>query len=171
MMMDIMNEEIKNTIPRIERSHFKKLKGGLKLVFDGITNIFKRLNENNITGKNDEERTIIEMAFRCMTHRIKKHIAERIGNDLKKVKDKGLKRKVNKRNTGLHEGEDLKEEREIRIKVDQQQTALAMAIGKLKELKKLIIQKKRTAQATKYSILSWKRLNLMMTEKLNHLIS
>jgi hypothetical protein len=124
------------------------------LVFDGITNIFNRLNENNITGKNDEERTIIEMAFRCMTHRIKKRIAERIGKEPEKAKDKGLRRKVNKRNPGLYEGEDIKEDREIRIKVDQQQTALAMAKGKLKELKKLIDQKKRRAQVTKYSIWS-----------------
>jgi hypothetical protein len=111
MMMDIMNEEIKNTVPRIQRSHFKKLKGGLKLVFDRNANIFKRLNENNITGNNDEERTIIEMISRCMTRRIKKHIAERIGKDPEKATDKGLRRKVNKRNPRLYEGDDIKEER------------------------------------------------------------
>jgi hypothetical protein len=144
LMADILNEEIKNIIPRIQRSHFKKLKCGLKLVFNGITNLFKRLNENRITGKNDEERSIIEMAFRCLTHRIRKHIAEKIGKDTGKEKEKGLARRINKRNPGLYSDEDLEKEREIRIKVENQQTSLASAIGKLKELKKLLTQKRMT---------------------------
>jgi hypothetical protein len=50
----------------------------LKLIFDGITNIFKRINENNITGASEKEKEIIEMEFKCMTHRIRKHIAEKV---------------------------------------------------------------------------------------------
>jgi hypothetical protein len=135
LMWDILNEEIENTIPRIQRSHFKKLKCGLKLVFDGITNLFKRINENNITGVNEEEKRIIEMAFKCLTHRIKKHIADKIGKEPGKVKEKALTRNVNRKNPGLYNDEDLTEEREFRIKVKSQQTALAVAIGKMKELK------------------------------------
>jgi hypothetical protein len=81
------------------------------LVFDGITNIFKRLNENHITGKNDEERTLIEMAFRCLTHRIRKHIADKIGSDPGKVAEKKMMRKVNRHNLGMHNEEDVKAER------------------------------------------------------------
>jgi predicted nucleic acid-binding protein len=49
----------------------------------------KKLNENHITGKNDEERSIIELAFRYMTQRIKKHIAEKIGRIQGKLRKQG----------------------------------------------------------------------------------
>jgi hypothetical protein len=114
----------------------------LKLVFDGITNIFERLSENHITGKNEEERTLIEHAFRCLTHRVRKHIADKIGKDPGKVSEKKMQRKVNRHNPGMYNEEDIKAEREIRIKFDAQQTELSIAIGKLKELKKIIIQRK-----------------------------
>jgi hypothetical protein len=144
MIMDILNEDVKNTIPRIQRGHFKKLKSGLKLVFDRITNIFERLNENHITGKNEEERLIIELAFKCMTHRIRKHIADKIGKEPGKAKEKRLLRRTNRKNPGMHNEEDAEAEREIRIKVDAQQSALSNAIGRLKELRKLIVQRKLT---------------------------
>jgi hypothetical protein len=82
-----LNDDIKMTIPRIQRTHYDKIKSGLKLVLDDIKNVFKRINENSITGKNQEEKEIIEMGFKYMTHKLRRHIAEKIGKDKSKIED------------------------------------------------------------------------------------
>jgi hypothetical protein len=112
-------------------------------VFEGITNLFKRINENNIVGANEEEKEIIEMAFKCMTHRIRKHIANKVGKYPCKPKEKLQMKRKNRRNPGMYiDDEKLEEEKEIRRRTEGQHTALSIVIGKMKELKKIMKQKR-----------------------------
>jgi hypothetical protein len=93
-----INEEIPKTIPRIQRSHYHKVKFGLKLVMDDIKNIFKRINGHGITGKTNQEKEIIELAFEYMTSKLRRHIAEKIGKDKNKT-EKHVEMRSVKKNT------------------------------------------------------------------------
>jgi hypothetical protein len=132
-----INEEIPKTISRIQRCHYHKIKIGLKLVMDDIKNIFRRINENDITDKTVQEKEMIELAFKYMTSRLRRHISEKIGKDKNKKEKPMEMRPVKKNGGGYDEQINAKELKEIEVKYDNQLTTNHKAIGKLKEIHNL----------------------------------
>jgi hypothetical protein len=132
-----VNQEIPKTFPRIQRTHYHKIKFGLKLVMNDIKNIFKMINELGITGKSEREKDIIELAFEYMTSRLRRHIAEKIGKDKNKT-EKPAEMRPRKNNTaGYDEEMNTKELKEIEIRYDNQLRAIHIAIGKIKVIQNL----------------------------------
>jgi hypothetical protein len=138
MMLNEINEDIKKTVPRIERKNYAKIKSCLKPLFDDITNVFKRINENEITGKDENEKEIIELGFQYMIHRLKRHIAEKIGKDKVRNVEK-LAMRLMKENQGKYDTEkNAQDLKDLEIEYDQQLSAIHIAIGKMKEIQYLM---------------------------------
>jgi hypothetical protein len=102
-----------------------------------VKNIFRRINENGVTGKNSQEREIIELGFKYMTSKLRRHNSEKIGKDKHKKEEKAEMRPMKKNGGSYDEETNKKEIRELEMKYDGQLTAVHRAIGKLKEAQNL----------------------------------
>jgi hypothetical protein len=71
-------------IPRILVKNFKKIKAGLRKVFNDITVLFREINVNHIFGIDQVERDYIQSVYTRMTNLLRRHIWEKLVKKLTK---------------------------------------------------------------------------------------
>jgi hypothetical protein len=127
-------------IPRIYVKNFKKIKAGLRKVFNDIAVLFREINVNHIFGINQVEKDYIQAVYTRMTYLLRRHIWEKISKKVDKVhmirkhgNNWRNKRKIN----GINDETLEENKREKLAEWDRKEDALIQFIAECKNLKEL----------------------------------
>jgi hypothetical protein len=93
-------------IPRIYVKNFKKVKAGLRKVYNDVAVLFREINVNHIFGVDEVERDYIQSVYKRMTFLFRRHIWEKIGKKVDKIhmiKKHGNKWNNKKRRNGIND--------------------------------------------------------------------
>jgi hypothetical protein len=67
------------SVSRIENKNWKKIRSGLKLIYDTTEVIFNLISDRGVKGGRKSVRNVIETVLECTNYMLRKHMSERIG--------------------------------------------------------------------------------------------